>query len=51
MVKKGNKQVNIVLNPKDIERLEFCKEKTGLKPTEIYRIALIDYYLKERKVD
>lgn len=51
MVKKGNKQVNIVLNPQDQLKLDYLCEKLGLKPTQVYRLALGLYYSTERKVD
>lgn len=49
MIKQGNKQVNVVANPEDQDRLDYLQVKLGLKPTQIYRLALGYYYRKERK--
>lgn len=49
MIKKGSKQVNIVANDKDLLKLDYLMEKLGLKPTQIYRLALNLYYREERK--
>lgn len=46
MVKKGNLKVGIVANDKDQAELDYLVEKLGLKPTQIYRLALYDYYRK-----
>ena len=51
MVKKGNKQQNIVLTEDDQVILDYLKQKLNLKPTEIYRLALRSYYRLERKLD
>lgn len=48
MVKKGNKQLNVVINPSDQDRLDYLVVKLGLRPTQIYRLALAYYYRKER---
>lgn len=49
MIKKENKQVNIVATPDDLDKLDYLVEKLGLRPTQIYRLALSYYYRKERK--
>lgn len=51
MVKKGNKQQNIVLNEDDISMLDYLVAKLGLKPTQVYRLALRALYRSERKMD
>lgn len=49
MVKRGNTRVCIVLDPTDQECLDFLTIKTGLKKTDVYRLALRTLYRKERK--
>ena len=49
MVKDGNKQQNIVLTDDDQYKLDYLMEKLGLRPTQIYRLALNYYYRRERK--
>lgn len=49
MIKKGNKQQCIVLEELDQQYLDYLCEKLGLKPTQIYRLALRAYYRQERK--
>lgn len=51
MIKKGNTRVGIVASEKDMTELDFLSEKLGLKPTQIYRLALHDYYRKILKED
>lgn len=51
MVKKGNKLIGIVANENDLTKLDFLSVKLGLKPTQIYRLALLDYYRKVVKED
>lgn len=51
MVKKGNKQQNIVIDENDQAYLDYLCEKLGLKPTQVYRLALRAYYRSERKLD
>ena len=49
MIKKGNRQVNVVLDPEAIRRLEFIKIKYGFKDTQAVRYALAVAEIKERK--
>lgn len=44
MVKKGNKKIGIVATPEDMRILDVLMEKTDLHITQIYRLALRDYY-------
>ena len=48
MVKKGNLKVGIVANLDDQVNLDYLCEKLGLKPTQIYRLAL-RYYARKIK--
>ena len=48
MVKKGSKKLGIVANSQDLDKLEYLEVKLGLKPTQIYRLALGQFYRKER---
>lgn len=49
MIKKENKQVNVVLDPEALRRLEFIKIKYGFKDTQAIRYALAVTELKERR--
>lgn len=49
MIKKGNKQVNVVLDPDSLRRLELLKIKYGFKDTAAVRYALALAEIKERK--
>lgn len=49
MVKKDNKLIGIVATADDLDKLDYLSVKLGLKPTQIYRLALGHYYRKERK--
>ena len=51
MVKKGNTRVCIVLDEQDQKALDYLSVKLGLKPTQVYRLALRSYYRTERKED
>lgn len=51
MIKKGNLRVGIVANEKDQAELEYLIEKLGLKPTQVYRLALHLYYRSQLKED
>lgn len=51
MIKKGSKQQNIVADEEDIKCLDYLCVKMGLKPTQVYRLALRAYYRQERKMD
>lgn len=39
-----NHQTRIRMSDKDVERLEFCCEKTGLNKTEVIRIGIKKVY-------
>ena len=49
MVKKENKLIGIVADKEDLKMLEYLTIKLGLKPTQLYRLALRAYYCSERK--
>lgn len=49
MIKQGNKQQCIVLDEEDQKCLDFLCVKLGLKPTQVYRLAIRAYYRSERK--
>lgn len=51
MVKKDSKLIGIVANEQDLKDLDFLMEKLGMKPTQIYRLALRSYARAERKID
>lgn len=51
MVKKDNKLIGIVADEEDLRYLEYLRVKLGLKPTQIYRLALRTFYRSERKMD
>lgn len=48
MVKKDNKLIGIVADKQDILDLEYLCVKLGLKPTQVYRLALRAYARQER---
>lgn len=50
-VKKENKLIGVVADPTDLKALDFLQVKLGLKPTQIYRLALRRLEREERKVD
>lgn len=51
MVKKDSKLIGIVANEQDQKDLDFLKERLGMKPTQIYRLALRAYARAERKME
>lgn len=51
MVKKGSKQQNIVIDEEDQRCLDYLCIKLGLRPTQVYRLAIRAFYRSERKVD
>ena len=51
MIKKGNKQVNVVLDPEAQKRLAYIKAKFGFKDTQAIKYALAVCEIKERKMD
>ena len=51
MIKKGNKQVNVVLDPDSQKKLAYLKAKYGFKDTQAIKFALAVCEIKERKED
>jgi len=51
MIREGSKKIGIVASKQDLLKLEYLQEKLGMKPTQIYRLALALYYREERKVE
>ena len=49
MVKKDNKLIGIVADKQDLLDLDYLCVKLGLKPTQIYRLALRSFARQERK--
>lgn len=50
-IRKGNKQVNVVLDPDSQRKLEFIKAKFGFKDTQAIKYAIAVTEIKERKID
>ena len=49
-VREGNTRVCIVLDEEDQKCLDYLCVKLGLKPTQVYRLAIRAYCRQEKKV-